>query len=183
MQRSGETATLLGNGQVLIAGGRSETAEVFDPASGQFTLVGNMSGPRTHHTATLLASGKVWIAGGDDGITTLATTEIYDPSTGTFTPSAGMSDAREGHTATRFVNGQVLVVGGTNNSAYLATGEIYDPAVGAFVITGSTVLSHNDSGTRALHTATRLADGTVIICGGMTSLGITARGLLFIPQP
>jgi len=51
--RSGHTATLLKDGRVLIAGGvvpsekhsavETQTAELYDPASGTFSLAGNMN--------------------------------------------------------------------------------------------------------------------------------------------
>jgi hypothetical protein len=65
------SATLLQNGQVLIAGGGTFTfmksfnsAEVYDPATGAFTAVGAMTVGRSGHTATLLDNGRVLIAGG-----------------------------------------------------------------------------------------------------------------------
>src|SRR5262249_41594454 len=63
----GHSATLLLNGRVLIAGGRSDgaaSAELFDPVAGTFSTTGEMITPRRLPTATLLADGRVLIAGG-----------------------------------------------------------------------------------------------------------------------
>jgi hypothetical protein len=74
--RTFHTATLLGNGKVLIAGGAS--AELFDPATGDFVPTGNMTTPRSSHTATVLGDGRVLVTGGigTSGVT-LATAELY----------------------------------------------------------------------------------------------------------
>ena len=67
--RAAHTATLLGNGQVLIAGEGSKTltgAELYDPVAGIFATTGLMTAARVWHTATLLTSGKVLVAGGTD---------------------------------------------------------------------------------------------------------------------
>src|SRR6516162_458175 len=55
------TATLLQNGRVLAAGSCNlgncgtvtSSSEVFDPASGKWSLVGKLSAARDYHTATL----------------------------------------------------------------------------------------------------------------------------------
>jgi hypothetical protein len=72
--REGHTATLLGNGQVLIAGGVGthrdqlgdsavHTAELYNPATGKFTSIGNMLGSHYKAIAVTLPDGKVLIAG------------------------------------------------------------------------------------------------------------------------
>jgi hypothetical protein len=76
--RSLHTATLLANGQVLVAGGGVEnsTAEVYDPTTRSFSVTGGMEVGRSGHTATLLGNGSVLVAGG--GIFAgLATAELY----------------------------------------------------------------------------------------------------------
>ncbi len=75
LPRTGHTATLLPNGKVLVVGGEhlltsaapfglTDTAELYDPVTGNFTLTGSLNTARTGHTATLLPSGKVLIVGG-----------------------------------------------------------------------------------------------------------------------
>ena len=65
------TATLLGNGKVLIAGGYP-TAELYDPATGTFAVTGayagSYTGPLYVFTATLLLDGRVLITGCETGI-------------------------------------------------------------------------------------------------------------------
>ena len=83
------TATQVGDGTVLIAGGQvgariytaSARTELFDPASGSFSVIGDMTTGRIGHTATLLLDGTVLITGGVSGINTgpLASAEIYTP--------------------------------------------------------------------------------------------------------
>jgi hypothetical protein len=62
--RSVHTATLMGDGRILIAGGflprfeaytTLDSAELYDPTSGQFTITGSLPGARFGHTATLLS--------------------------------------------------------------------------------------------------------------------------------
>jgi hypothetical protein len=170
--RVNHTATLLPNGNVLIAGGLGEsgvtdTAEIYDPAADSFTSTTNqMSTARANHTATLLPNGKVLITGGyfDTESGTTNTAEIYDPATNSFTTIAGtMSTARAGHTAKLLQEGKVLIAGGFVASGTTNTAEIYDPVGLDFTTTGS-------MGTdRHLHTATLLNDGRVLITGGETA--------------
>jgi hypothetical protein len=84
--RYAHTATMLGNGKVLIAGGFTTrpgeyfaiaSAELYDPATGTFTATGSMTVARDSHTMTLLPGGKVLIAGGYDGTSSLASAELY----------------------------------------------------------------------------------------------------------
>ena len=84
--RAVHTATLLPNGQVLIAGGDDTTAgeefaspELYDRTTGRFSPAGSMTTARSFHTATLLSDGRVLIAGGDDGEVTLASAELSQP--------------------------------------------------------------------------------------------------------
>jgi Big-like domain-containing protein/galactose oxidase-like protein len=159
------TATLLNNGMVLIAGGSGvgsqdsalATAELYDPATGTFTLTGGMGTARDHHTATLLNNGKVLIAGGYfhnfvDGA--LASAQLYDPATGTFTPTGTMTIERASHMATLLDDGMVLIEEGNRTSA-----ELYDPAIGTFNLTAAATFLRSGSN---IHTATLLNNGMVL---------------------
>src|SRR5215471_14444235 len=94
------TATLLHNGLVLVTGGQDGnlhslgSAELYDPATGLWSVTGSMTTNRSLHTATLLANGKVLVAGGlyYDGVTSTfpPNTELYDPSAGKWTKTGAM---------------------------------------------------------------------------------------------
>jgi hypothetical protein len=142
-----------------------------------FAGVGQMTQARQGHTSTLLPNGEVLIAGGVtdncdsvppefcfDGLVT-ASAELFDPSTNTFRPTGGMMTARFGHTATLLADGKVLIAGGSDGyltCCRLSSAELYDPATESFITTGGMSLA------RAAHTATPLADGTVLVAGGAT---------------
>jgi hypothetical protein len=65
--------------------------ELFDPATDEFTIVGEMTTPRMQHFAVLYADGTVLIGGGrGPGGFNLETVEIYDPVANTFTPETSM---------------------------------------------------------------------------------------------
>jgi WD40 repeat protein len=77
--RDGQTATLLLDGRVLIAGGADNTAELYDPKAGVFGPTGSMVESRASHSATLLADGRVLIAGGASDPAAGASAELYQP--------------------------------------------------------------------------------------------------------
>jgi len=126
---------------------------------GQFGPTGAMAVARIGQAATLLLDGRVLIAGGSNG----TTAELYDPQTGSFSPTGPMNVVRlRGHTAALLEDGRVLVTGGTDDSlaaSPLASAELYDPKTGTFALTGAMAYA------RSGHTATRLADGRVLIVG------------------
>jgi len=171
------SATLLANGEVLIAGGYADpslsvylaSAELYNPATGTFSATGSMTTERASPTATLLPNGKVLVAGGTNcGGCVLASAELYDPVTGTFSATGPMTTPRYDHTATLLFNGKVLVAGGCGGSGtcpLLGSAELYDPATKTFSVTGSLTTA------RYNHYATLLPDGKVLIAGGADDNG------------
>jgi Bacterial Ig-like domain (group 2)/Kelch motif/Galactose oxidase, central domain len=183
--RESHTANLLSNGTVLVAGGGNAdqsspaltSAEIYNPATGAWTVTGSMSTARQDHTATLLPNGTVLVAGGVYyyGLAPLASAEIYNPATGAWTVTGSMSTARWLHTATLLPNGTVLVAGGdTRFGNPVNSPEIYDPATGTWTATGSM------STARYSHTATLLQSGTVLVAGGNVG-GIGASAEIYDP--
>ena len=169
--RSGPTATLLDDGRVFLAGGSGAggaplaTTEIHDPATDSATAGPAMGVARLAHTATLLPDGRVLIAGGfTTGFVAVASVEIYDPATDTFAAAPDMAAARSSHTATLLSTGSVLVAGGfTGPGGVSDSAELFDPdasAGPAWSATGSLAEG------REAHSATLLADGTVLIAAG-----------------
>ena len=72
-------------------------------------------------------------------------------------PSVKLRSRASEHTATLLQNGKVLLVGGQSRAGVnLSSVELYDPAAGSAVAAASL------SAPRAFHTATLLADGSVL---------------------
>ena len=171
--RVDHTATLLGSGAVLIAGGYGNlqlglsSAELYDPSTTMFSPTGAMISGRGNQTATLLANGRVLVAGGYSGFpgSGLAAAEMYDPSTGTFASTGSMTARRGDHTATLLPNGEALIVGGFTDfpctPGALPSAELYDATVGAFTATASMQAA------RGRHAAALLGTGDVLVAGGL----------------
>ena len=185
--RSNHTATLLSSGQVLIAGGTGSgsvtlsTGELFDPTTMAFRPTNNLAISRSHHRATLLTNGQVLFTGSLAGD---FAAELFDPFTGTFSTTANLTVPRSLHTATRLSTGQVLIAGGFGAST---TAELFDfqtlpPTLppdfipvptarleGVFTATNDMTVA------RQSHAATLLANGRVLITGGLGGGGSTAE--------
>lgn len=161
--RRAHTATLLSDGKVLVAGGLDNnsdslsSAELFDPANGNWQPTGSLTNGHALHTATRLLNGKVLVAGGLGS----ASAELYDPALGTWTNLAYMHTARNGHSATLLPNGKVLVAGG-NTEIDISTpkAEVYDPATDTWSEVGLM------SSPRWRHAAILLPNGKVLVAGG-----------------
>jgi hypothetical protein len=135
--------------------------------SGTWAGTGALNTPRTAHTATLLSNAEVLVTGGEDlAHNFLTSAELYNPSTGKWTVTGSTATPRVDHSATLLPNGEVLVDGGYlgvdshYQPIYTATAELYNPSTGQWRTTGSMTVP------RALHGATLLQNGKVLVAGG-----------------
>lgn len=184
------TATPLSNGKILVAGGFDnssnvlDNAEIYDPAERKFVAVSNsMSDRRVFHTATLLLSGKVLLTGGATNLSgdTTNSADLYDPALNSFAPATSpMDHQRAAHSATLFPSGplagKVLITGGGGGSSVFfkdSSAEIYDPASQQFLLLASFL---NEA--RALHSATLLDDGHLLLAGGFDGSVAISSGVL-----
>lgn len=171
----GHTATLLTDGRVLVVGGGlsgSNSVELFDPSSNQWSLTGTMATERIDHTATLLKDGKVLVAGGLAGRRNLNSSEIYDPSTGQWSPASKMGERRQSHKAALLQDGTVLVAGKSSS-------EIYDPSTDSWSLTGEMVPGKDRWGGATL---TVLQDRRALLAAGAAEAGEYEESLRDIKQ-
>lgn len=133
LPRSGHTATLLPNGEVLVAGGvslsesgvsiadpRLLVAELYNPANNTWRQAASASLPRRGGTAIRLTDGRVLVFGGGQ-----SKAERYDPAANAWTEAGAVecTPTRGSCTATLLRNGRVLVTGQDASQVWR-----YDPA-------------------------------------------------------
>ncbi|HVE47465.1 MAG TPA: kelch repeat-containing protein [Acidimicrobiales bacterium] len=176
--RAGHTATLLTDGDVLVAGGDvypkpADSAEIFRPVSATWVPAPPMPSARRGHTATLLPSGLV-----------LATPDaVYDPAAGAWRNVGTMETPRTGHTATLIGDtacgpncGRVLAVGGCcgeGDNTPLASSELYSPAPRVTEIAPR--FGPRAGGTTVVITGTGLGTPSSITFGDVESPTVTAE--------
>jgi Kelch motif protein/galactose oxidase-like protein len=197
--RSNQTATLLQNGQLLVAGGAiccnggccpGTSAELYNPATGNWALTGSTNFPRYGPLAGLLPNGQVLVVCNvsDPGLPPCAA-ELYTPGSGNWSED-GQADpsAAAGYGKVLLNSGDVLFSGGadtfgsdSNRRIVVQSGaELFDPITGADSTTGSMSIPRTD------HTLTLLANGQVLAAGGETQnnagkRSVTASAELFTP--
>ena len=183
--RASAGTAILPDGRVFVTPGPSlRTAEVYDPRTGTFGAAGTMSSYFHGNTAIALPDGRVVVLGGSS-LSSQGFAEVWDPTSRTFSPGCrprpcplvgpdgGMGAAESDlpgrvTSATLLDDGRILLAGERRIGDQTASWSgIYDPTAGATLVTQTT----RAWGPRA----TRLADGRVLIVGGLTD-GRTDHG-------
>jgi hypothetical protein len=175
MPRARHGATLLQNGQVLVAGGDGSnasgtSAELHDPSKGTWKATGSMP-VNAVSPATLLQDSRVLIidAQGNAG-------ELYHPSTGQWTLTANMyAFGNTGASTALLPNGDVLIYG--NHFPSYAS-QFYNPFANTWTATKGQNSGAISSGPLAL-----LGTGKVLLAGGSLKYGgSTTNCLLYDPS-
>lgn len=172
---AGQTATLLPDGSLLLAGGQDANGQplaslALRGAQGnQQPLPLSLQFPRMWHAAMVLPDGTVLILGGigADG-RVVQQAEIFDPVSQTLQLlTSGAPAARAFHTATLLTDGRVLIAGGVGADAEpLLPVELWDPRAKI-----SSIALGRLNTVRRNHSATLLPDGFVLVSGGKDSAG------------
>jgi hypothetical protein len=175
------TATPLEDGRVLVTGGR-DPQNLAPPSRAAVLFTGkgyeplpDLAEPRAEHAAVRLPDGSVLVLGGSRSVVhetdPTATVERFDPAKGTFSPMPPMTRPRSEHTATLLADGDAVLVAGGDDSA-----ELFDVATQSF-----TALKVGLPEGMAGHAAVTLADGRVLLTGGVKSDGTSTAAVLFDP--
>ncbi len=168
-------------GKVLVSGGLAagslSSAELYDPASRQWSTTGS-----SQHTARLTASvllpdGRVLLAGGTGS--DKSATEIYDPASGSWSKTDSLRVGRERESLVVLGNGKVLTASGTpaGDPPYLGTpqqagdsAELYDASTGKWTLLPDRL----DGAARDNHDTAVLPSGKVLVADGGRG-GLTAE--------
>jgi Galactose oxidase, central domain len=190
-KRNSPAATLLSNGDVLLAGGTntggSALGDLFSPASAMFTATTNGGTTAVHLAATMLQDGSVLLTGGEFSVvvacggiprefwSSTKNALFFNIGDASFASAGDMSASRVSPTATLLPGGEVLIAGGAMGQANcelittrffpLASAELFSSASGTFTPTASM------ENPRAGHTATLLSNGKVLLVGGTSGGG------------
>lgn len=183
--RLNHSATLLPDGKVLVAGGcttqtggcgptggasATETAELFDPATGTWTRTGDMRTGHALHTATVLKQsncgthcGQVLVVGGVNSGSAMNIVEFYDPGAKSWSLTRTVQTPRFLHTAALLNDGHVFVVGNysTDPAERDPRAEIFDAGAQTWAFATAPVRPVDLNGTSVI-----LPNGKVLVVDG-----------------
>lgn len=170
------SATLLADGKVLVVGGRtsagnanSDTADLYDPATDQFTrLPSRLAIKRYAHVALRVTDGNVALYGGVSVLARSVAPELFDVQDRsstllqqrTFDPASRANPA-----VVKLVDGDFLVLGGELEGSIDPLASVTAIASGAIAFNSVQPMAIG----RSMHAAAPLGDGRALIVGGFTA--------------
>jgi hypothetical protein len=188
VSRENHTATLMPNGNLLIAGGYTQAAstgpvsnaDIFYPYSNTIVQASSMTVARQNHTAVMLpfgpSAGDIMVIGGKSPTAYLNTSEIYISTSNLWIQLGGaMTYSRSHHTSTILQNGNILVAGGLNANGEVGYSEIFNPSTMTWGSVAKMQHARHD------HTATLLSSGLVLVVGGNDSSGEVFEAEVYDP--
>lgn len=177
---------------VRLAVPRPDRIEMFVNAGGARVLVDPLWTstealivPRSYGLTVELSSGDVLLVGGEgEDLEQPKVTELYNAKTNIWSPAGSIATPIQEHTLTLLASGKVLLAGGHHIDYAIGKGEIvgatqlFTPSAKTWTA-GAPMLN-----ARSSHTATRLADGRVLVAGGTVGAGksLSATAEIYSPQ-
>jgi N-acetylneuraminic acid mutarotase len=185
--RNATNVVLLGTGELLVVGSDyqtswlsacgaatsgSDSVEIGNPKAKVWKKTTSLTSRREAPALVALGDGRALLTGGEtgenDGNVAYSSTYVFDPADRSWTRSGPMTTARSNPAAVLLADGRVLVGGGRYNDRtqaqrVLDSSELWDPTSGTWHRTGP--LGEPRVGASAV----TLADGRVLIVGGVTS--------------
>lgn len=149
--RQGHTATLLLNGNVIVAGGTLSSSkldwqEIYVPGDGAFArtgIIGNLAAERRYQAAVRMIGGRVLLAGGLNGP---RSADFYQYNPSWLQPAKGRMEEQRGHPAAVLLvntgtalDNRALLAGGVVENTGSTNGtllELFDPATETFSAAG-----------------------------------------------
>ncbi|MDQ3098811.1 MAG: hypothetical protein M3Q44_03625 [bacterium] len=193
MQRGHKNGSMvkLNDGKLLAVGGCLldtvcdatsivSNAELYDPSTGTWSLVGSLSTARYRFNANVLNNGKVLVHGGNNvSASSISSAEIFDPTTQTWT--AATSSPGSVLAGTGIIGSSVVLTSGKvlsvrSNVSAQSGAYLYDPMANTWTTTGSLSKNIRSSNLIALKT------GKILIPGGYDGTTNYSSSELFTPE-
>jgi hypothetical protein len=188
--RNATNVVVLGTGRVLVVGSDygtswgstcgastngSDSVEIGDPLTGVWKETTSLASLRDAPAVVALPDGRALLTGGaageNIGWSAYSSTYVFDATTRAWARSGLLNTARTTTAASVLLDGRVLVAGGLfmnrespDPGRVLDSSELWDPRSGAWSSAGRLVEA------RAGASSVTLADGRVLIVGGVSSL-------------
>jgi hypothetical protein len=140
----------------------------------------NMNTKRRCHTSVTLPNGNIAVFGGCFDKTGLSSCELFNTKTSSWSVLGDMSTIRESAASVVLRNGLTLIIGGynrtDNGNGRLNSCEFYNSQCRFFFSCNAKMLAP-----RSGHTASLLANGKVLVCGGDDGKNVLATTEIYDP--